>query len=874
MFPGENINYKDLYHNKICPQKDGCLPTYNGPPDEFVLYKLSFRASVHILGLTEEHKPGSPTIHVFGSIIMFSRAFVSGIFPLTTLFCAWLESSPFEVIFWERHVRDEIIIDINKNRFKNTMTVELNQKSIPDENNTTAVINSTENECNAAVIEEYSRNDLPKEEGKHCPGMSDNGDLVRMEVIKTYLLNEAFTSQCSFLVDDDLEADYSGTIHALRDIFDEVCPLGDALILARQNPWHNMNKTILNEFKSQWGKAIAVVKEEELDGYLPDSTWLQAMWLYVIGFPESVRTKRDVIFALFIAFSKLTSFSQDDIISALTIVGFRPSLSHWICYRCCLNSLKEDVLGVATYMSWNSYLCSVGGDVHYTYLDKDSDVSEYYPLPPVKVVLNIGNASREDINAVQLEMELEKWTPEDFVKSTFRKLQEMMVGKPESCYILGHCCPEQAIVSMAKSSMSPLATYRNKFSCGHGMYFFKLDREVLLRTFDELVGMEHTLNPLGLQFRAFLYAMLTVFQKPECDALSLSVLVFLTSSQFDTFDCSLKVLPLCNDDDPTGVKCSCKSPLSISTDGVLTVESLPLTTSAICTAISMIKEEDIEKRNAFALLGGIVDFHRISSGVYTSVIMDNNLEGVTDSFRNIPEWSTGSKYGVWKGLLEKNSSFFRRPTTSFNHMGGFSLSKPDRLLKNKPQHWSDCPLDPIREIVFVSSTTLSVLLAEAHQVSVVFLKPDDGFSTRSASTACFRTPAPLSIELTEEFCICAEDSSEDKPRHLYWKNRSRCRTMNCCSGKGLVSSHSSPSSIEGNPASEKKLKSTHKKPFESAQEICPRTQQELFHHYPEMKPAEACPVCEVKIGFHRRAPLSQSLSIASVSEGSALDGEI
>ena len=84
--------------------------------------------------------------------------------------------------------------------------------------------------------------------------------------------------------------------------------------------------------------------------------------------------------------------------------------------------------------------------------------------------------------------------------------------------------------------------------------------------------MERTLDPLALQFRSFLNAKLTIFQKPECKALGLSVLAFLSSSQFDAFDCSLKLLPLCNDDDPEGWKCSCESPLlHINTDGVLRI---------------------------------------------------------------------------------------------------------------------------------------------------------------------------------------------------------------------------------------------------------------------------------------------------------------
>ena len=49
-----------------------------------------------------------------------------------------------------------------------------------------------------------------------------------------------------------------------------VCPLRDALILARRNPWHDTNKTIANEFQSQWERAMMLVKEKEMDGFLSD----------------------------------------------------------------------------------------------------------------------------------------------------------------------------------------------------------------------------------------------------------------------------------------------------------------------------------------------------------------------------------------------------------------------------------------------------------------------------------------------------------------------------------------------------------------------------------------------------------------------------
>eukprot|EP01036_Dinobryon_divergens_P030259 gene30259-39477_t len=595
-----------------------------------------------------------------------------------------------------------------------------------------------------------------------------------MEAIKHFLSSETLNSATFFLIDDDGDVDSSGTIYALRNIFDVVCPLGDALILARRNPWHNMNKTIFNEFISQWEQAIMLVKEKKMDGFLSDSTWLQAMWLHVI----------------------------------------------------------------------------VDGYVHYTttHLHEDSDGLGHIQVAPVKVVLKVGDATCDSIKSEELEMGSENWTPEDFIKSAFNKLQAMMEGKPNNYYVFGHCCPEQAIVSMAKSGISPLATCRNKFSCGHGMYFFKLDHAALQLSFDELHHMAHdssrVLNPSGV-----------------------SVLVFITCSDFQPLDTTVDVLPLCNDGDtPDGWKCNCKSSLlSISADEVESDTSWPLlTTNAICTAISTINREDIEKINAFALLGGIVDFDRISSGVYTSVIMDNNLEIVTDSLKNIPKWSDASKYKVWRDIIKEKSSYFRRPTTYFNHKGGFlSLSKPGRQqLKNKPEHWSDCPLNPIQETVFVNDTALSKLLVEADQVYVIFLRPDAAFlSRRTAVAACFNnTETPMEISFQNDVCLIASENDADKDLHLYWKNRNRCRVLNCC--KGCAGS-SGPSELENNLP---KMKSSPLKQ-------CYTTQEQLYKYYPDLKPHDPCPCCEVKIGLHAN-PRPKSLSGAPHLEGTGLDSDV
>ena len=53
------------------------------------------------------------------------------------------------------------------------------------------------------------------------------------------------------------------------------------MIAAHHNRWQNLNKIILNEFKSKWEEVIMYV-----DILLRDSEWLETMWLHVIGCPS------------------------------------------------------------------------------------------------------------------------------------------------------------------------------------------------------------------------------------------------------------------------------------------------------------------------------------------------------------------------------------------------------------------------------------------------------------------------------------------------------------------------------------------------------------------------------------------------------------
>jgi hypothetical protein len=498
----------------MCSKKDAIFPYYgdrllNG----FVFYQLpdkKLRPSIESLCLSEDHKTRSPTIHVFDSVTLVSRAFSSNSFPDSTLFCAWFESDPSQLIFWERHRIDGITPKINNNRFLRSsflMQFDSLTCNFNNEQSSTKTLTETFQKMNldvnhqAPVVASTLFEVLNSEQTIPPPIKFISDEKINSLVInvinavdsesvdkplnffRVKTIKENNVLNTKVLIDDDDEIDSTRTISTLKTYFEEVYRLGDAMILARQNHWHNMNKTILNEFKSEWEKAIISVKEKQIDELLPDSEWLQVIWLYVIGCPSCVRSKKDLVSAIHAAFSELKSFDEKEIIVALEWRGFRPSLSRWFYDRCSFDSFEKDVLEIATFMSWNnSYLCTKADSdlVHYTHLHVNNE-TEFEPVEPSILCLRVDSEEsflREDITSLELNMENENWTPMDFTRSTFDKFKSIIIDNPLS-YIYGHCCPEQAVVNMGKYGMSPLATYKNPFSCGHGMYFFKLDHEII-----------------------------------------------------------------------------------------------------------------------------------------------------------------------------------------------------------------------------------------------------------------------------------------------------------------------------------------------------------------------------------------------------------
>ena len=71
----------------------------------------------------------------------------------------------------------------------------------------------------------------------------DNGNLLRMKIIKDFLSNESSNPVRFLNDDDDDKVDPSESIYKMRSIFDEVCILGDAMISSccQNQLWHHNN---------------------------------------------------------------------------------------------------------------------------------------------------------------------------------------------------------------------------------------------------------------------------------------------------------------------------------------------------------------------------------------------------------------------------------------------------------------------------------------------------------------------------------------------------------------------------------------------------------------------------------------------------------
>ena len=117
----KNMSYAELYeslHDGVVNESTKTsLPLFYSIPPNGLDKDKNIRASIRSLKLTADHKSRSPTIHVFGSDILISMGYKSRLYPSTIFYCAWLESNPHILIFWERDINNGITSAIKDERY-------------------------------------------------------------------------------------------------------------------------------------------------------------------------------------------------------------------------------------------------------------------------------------------------------------------------------------------------------------------------------------------------------------------------------------------------------------------------------------------------------------------------------------------------------------------------------------------------------------------------------------------------------------------------------------------------------------------------------------------------------------------------------------
>jgi hypothetical protein len=548
-----------------------------------------------------------------------------------------------------------------------------------------------------------------------------------------------------------------------------------------------MDKILLSELKASWGKAISIVVEAALDGLLPTSLWIPAMWLHVIGCPNSVRNHRELLFVFYAEILKLHCFELSAAVESLQRIGFRKSFSTFISRLFIenFNSFDQLLIDFAEPISWNSYLLkSPDGDLHYTHLEKNGDeycaaISTLFPRLTT-VGMKDGENVGKEVSAFPLSLKNGiNWYPIDFAHEAFQYMKDNLLA--DHCFF-GHCCPEQSIIKMGKSGVSPFRTYNNRSSCGHGMYFFKMDQKSLNYEFNDICSSLKVDEDAAKQFQSFMYALTRVFENSKCDVLSPAILLFLVeSTNIKSVNARNDLLPLvssgsdgsCCNFNNNKWTCSCKRAIEFG-NGKIKLNDSGLCAMDLLDTLSEISPNEVEKRNAFSLVLGVVDYDNLEHGVYEIGVMDGQLDPKLLPYSTYKRWGTSNDFEKWKKYASQPFESFCRPWLLFDHYGNFRQTKPYKI-KNctkENSHWNS-PIETVPEYVFVTLESMNKLIVTATKVTAVFI--DQDCYARDGAKEVFTKEYE-----DEETTFYTEDYIQssfgtDDLTHPYWKLRQQCR---------------------------------------------------------------------------------------------------
>ena len=444
---------------------------------------------------------------VSNELIVVQEFLISG----ERVFCGWRELNPSVVCLWGS-LKQHVFVTNN-----------LVQESVKEAYESSAV------------------------EAHISPAVEANKTYSDIDVtsIRTILSEMRTRSKSGILMNDEY-FDPSDSLGQLRGLCDELCELFDSFLFIKKHCTRNMDKVLLIKLEAAWRKVVLLASKLRLCKSLPQVEWLPAIWLHVIGCPPTVRCLDDLIFLvsdvwLNKCFENLNSFKL-----SLTEIGFRDYLADVIAFGVVDIDFFESMLkDIAEPISWNSFLISENDSCYSVYAVENGGQIEIGGTTDLQLHVVDETEVKKTVFPLPFSLQDMNWCPGDFAEYVYQEIQKILLEKGSDYCVYGHCTSEQAIIDMSKTGLSPFATMTNRKSCGHGMYFFRMEQSAY--GFKDLTNGFKEDEKDGEQFRAFVYAFSIPFVRKECHALSAAVLLFLIKKdEIDVFDAVVDKLPIVN----------------------------------------------------------------------------------------------------------------------------------------------------------------------------------------------------------------------------------------------------------------------------------------------------------------------------------------
>jgi len=400
----------------------------------------------------------------------------------------------------------------------------------------------------------------------------------------------------------------------------------------------------------------------------------------------------------------------------------------------------------------------------------------------------INGAELFDVKSFDVSRGSKQMSMKNYTENVFNHMQEILKVN-ENCYFLGHCTTEESIIKMSKYGISPYAGFGNKKSYGHGMYFFKMSKTD--KTFDQLfesssndnskideneVTLTSKINDITKEFQGFIYAMSTRVKHIK----QLAVMLFLIKEdeeKLKAYDTTNSRLTLRT--------CYC-NPVFVFPEHNKYIERniekrVPSTTTKdTSNALSLIKHDDVERFNIFALISGVVDFKKIPNGIFRGNIFDGGCSITKSSSfppQAMPTWvqiENEQQFELWKNACSS------LPIENYRRMFGYFDTRGDfHIDKKRPEEKYEGSPTEMLEYVFVSSSALQELLNHS-VITIAFINSDAKSITKEF---CDRTSNLNEYNvMDEEWLNDKVINVGDKMRHPNWTLRLRCNRNlgECC----------------------------------------------------------------------------------------------